>query len=275
MFIRNSGPSIIRCLILLTITFSIHYFVYCLHITILPFKNATSPLDSALPKIVTDSLFEINNITQNELREKNIWASNSFDSIPVLRSVNWHKLMKNYPSMFSRVFSLFFLKSKLNGLFLNNSNSNFTSPWCTWSIRQAKFIKIYENGDRLIGCVCNVFSYVPVFAGVVVSLLISSFCCELVSERSGMLLGYLLSYLPFAVVHREFTVFHYMIPMFFGVFNLVLVVDFVCNEKVRDFVYLMLIHFAVVGYFLWSPLSYGKLVGDLNFLFLSKNWFSH
>ncbi|KAK8834039.1 hypothetical protein M9Y10_027510 [Tritrichomonas musculus] len=266
-FLRNSGPSIIRCLILLQIIFTLYYLFYSIHVTILPFKDENLNNNSMIPDQIKKSLFLIDDYTKKKLIDDPLWSISSFDSIRSLSNIDWHKIRKNSPSHFSRVISLIFHNHKLNV-----KSSQFNSPWWTWAICLGKYVPIWNEEDgHQIGCVCNVFLWIPVFVGILCTFIISIFQCDFVSQRSEMMIGYFLSYLPFAFVPCNFSASYYLIPLFFGVFNLVLIIDDICNKKASGFIYMMLIHFSISGYFMWSPLSYGKHVGDINFL-IWKKW---
>lgn len=256
-FIRNSGPSIVRCSILFTIITSIYFLFYAIHIKILPFKVSN---DSQIPNLIKSSLILIPNITKKSEQ---------------IESIDWYEHQQKLPSLFLRVISLILHDHKMSTVSNSNFNSSesYTSPWWSWAICMGKYVRIWEeNEDHRIGCICNVFLWIPVFIGILLSSLICVFENDFFSQKAAMTIGYYLSYLPFAFIQRELCAIHYMIPLFFGVYNLVLLVDYLCNEKARGFVYLMLIHFSVIGYFLWSPLAYGKHVGDINFLFWTKKW---
>lgn len=271
--VRNSGKSITRCLILISMIFAIYYLFYAIHISILPFKDEFVENDQTIPSIIKNSLVMITNETKLEMSNNPIWSSDGLSSFNSLNSINWYKLKKKAPSLFMRVISLIFHDQRKIAKSNSSSNESYTSPWWTWSICLGKYVHIWEeNENHRIGCICNALLWFPVFFGILLSFLICLFQLDFSSQKAGMLIGYILSYLPFAFINRNLCIFHYMIPLFFGIYNLILLVDYVCNEKARGFVYLMLIHFSVTGYFLWSPLAYGKSVGDINFLFWSKKW---
>lgn len=264
-FFKNSGPSIIRCLILFIIIFTLYYSFYAIHISILPFKDISVDNNSAIPKLIKKSLIPIANATGNEVHNKDLHTN----------SIDWYEYQKNLPSLFIRVISLLFYNQKMSTVSNSNFNSSesYTSPWWTWAICMGKYVHIWEeNNDHRIGCIFNVLLWIPVLIGIILSFFICIFQSDFYSQKAAMTIGYLISYLPFAFIRRELCIFHYMIPLFFGIYNLILLVDSLCSEKARGFFYLMLIHFSVTGYFLWSPLAYGKHVGDVNFLFWTKKW---
>jgi dolichyl-phosphate-mannose--protein O-mannosyl transferase len=57
----------------------------------------------------------------------------------------------------------------------------------------------------------------------------------LVSEESGAFFGYLLSYLPFALIRRELFLYHCAIPLIIGIYNLNLMIERHLEPKAAGF----------------------------------------
>lgn len=244
-FIHNSGKSIVRCIILLFFVFLVNFIVYFIHISILPFSS-TSSFTVNYPNVIKNSLISIetSNKTAAYIKRSKI-------------------------SIFKRVLSLMLHTNKIR---LNSVSQN-NSSWWTWSICLGKWMKIYEkNNDHYIFSVTNVFVWMPAFLGIIFTCVISCFEKKWFTKKFGMLFGYIVSYIPFVFKPNHFPLNSYLIPLFFAIFNLVVLIDNHCRSKARGFIYLMLIHFSIVGYFFFSPFAYGKHMPDLDFHVWSRRW---
>ena len=92
------------------------------------------------------------------------------------------------------------------------------------------------------------------------------------SETIEMLIGYFVSYLPFALIRREALIKHYVIPLIFGIVGLILFVENYFKPFLRGYVLCLLAFFGIFGHIYWGQLVYAKNIIDLDFKVWNKNW---
>ena len=244
-FMKNSGPSISKSGIIILIILFIHYIIYSIHLIILPF-NDIAPDD--IPSNIAESLVS---------KEKPDWEKKQASA-----------------SLIARIFSLILYDQKNS--FSANYSSSYSSPWWSWPLCLGKGIRIWEDENRVLFAIGNIFVWYFSFFGVIFSfigLLFSSYIfSNLSTKRNGLLCGYIFSFLPFGLMNRYLCIFHYLIPLTFGIYTLCLMIDDLCNDKYKGFFYLMIIHFSLIGYLVWYPFAYGIHIDDFDFLIWNKAW---
>jgi dolichyl-phosphate-mannose-protein mannosyltransferase len=111
-----------------------------------------------------------------------------------------------------------------------------------------------------------------VFFGIVVNFIRVLVKREFQSEVSIMLYGYLLSYLPFALIKRDMFIYHYAIPLIFGCCNMAILIERCLGPKLRGFCYCLVATSALIGFFLWCPWAYGLTTPEFWFLVWDRRW---
>jgi len=151
----------------------------------------------------------------------------------------------------------------------------FASPWWQWPLMRTSFLyKKYENAK---------FFFVGnpvVWWGTSLVLLIMLSCLFLsrwislkrLQSKKGSLLwvpvvGYLISYLPYALVRRELFLYHYLPSLVFAIIAVVLWLDqlgWTRQGKFRSqrLSYHVLLPMIVAVFILISPFTYGLKVSD-------------
>jgi dolichyl-phosphate-mannose--protein O-mannosyl transferase len=100
------------------------------------------------------------------------------------------------------------------------SGHSYASKWYEWPLATGKWVLYWTLDGKHILCMANVLLWWPVFGAVVLNIARAVLTLDIASETSAMLIGYLVSYLPFALVPREMFIYHYAIPLLFGCCNI-------------------------------------------------------
>ena len=232
--------SLIRCYIICFSVGLIHIIVFAIHLSALPYY----PEDPAfIPQSINASLID-KIIPDWELRNK-------------------------APSLLKRIFDLI--------LFMQYTNSKighghaYASPWYSWPLFNGRWVLFWtENGKHVI-CMGNVLLWYPIFIGVLFNIG-RKIMNSIDSESFDMLLGYLFSFLPFALVPRDCFIYHYAIPVLFGIWGLPIMIERTFGGETRGFIYCLVISLALFGYFLWCPWAYALTTPDFEFLVWNNKW---
>ena len=91
------------------------------------------------------------------------------------------------------------------------------------------------------------------------------------TNQGSLTIGYMTNLLPFALVPRITFLYHYVIPLLFGIWNVAAFLD-TLSPKTKGFITCLIATLSVAGYFLWAPLSYGLEELDFHFIIWNKKW---
>lgn len=232
--------ALIRSIILCVMAFFIHFLCVYLHLVFLPFAP---PGDVPMPACVERSL--------------------------VSRAApNWEERNKN--SILRQVLSLSLLLPRTRTE--SHIQSPYASRWYSWPLLTGKWVVFWEKDDHHIICLGNMLVWYPVFACVVANFIRVLLENDYESELTALLLGYLVSFLPFAIFSRNLFLYHYAIPLIIGYWNLAVMIEkYVCGMA-KTYLFCLVCVLAVVGFWIWSPFVYGLTVPDFDFLVWNQRW---
>ena len=233
--------SVLRCVILGCIITAVHIACFWVHLTVLPYI----PRENApMPDCVRKGLVDKNN-------------------------PNWDA-RNNAPSMLRRILTLI-VYMHVGNMGIRGGHP-YRSSWWEWPLALGKWVLYWtENGKHII-CLGHVLIWYPVFFGIVWNLVRMLFTGDYDSEESAATFGWILSYLPFALIPRDMFLYHYAIPLIFGIYNLGLVLERHLPGKQRGFLLCAVLCMALFGFVLWCPWVYGLTTPDFFFLVWNKRW---
>ena len=163
---------------------------------------------------------------------------------------------------------------KMNSI---NMRSNIPHPAGSnpiyWPLYLDKWINFYSGpNDRHIFCMGNPFLYWITFAGIIFALILWPF--GLADYRNGLfLLGWLVSYLPFVLVPRTMFIYHYLIPLMFGILNLCTLVENMFKGELRYFVNVSITLASLSCFIYFSPFIFGlPCQGCMDTKIWTKRW---
>lgn len=113
-------------------------------------------------------------------------------------------------------------------------------------------IAVHNDGERQLMIITNPLIWLPILIAVVGNIVRVALTGDLDSDMTAMVIGYLVSYSRRLLDHS--------LAFFFGVFQLVMLVDNISNEQIRGFILYGLIHVAITAFALWNPLVYGRIM---------------
>ena len=182
---------------------------------------------------------------------------------------DWDK-RAHAPSMIWRVICLviYMMASNLS----LESNHSYSSPCWSWPLFLRKWVLFWTKDGKHIACMGNVLLWYPVFIGIIFNLFITLTQKDFNSLRAAPMIGYLLSYLPFFLIPRELFLYHYAIPLIFGIYNLTMLIEKKMKPVYRGFFFSLIFSLSLFGFFTWSPMAYGLTPSDFQFLIWNKNW---
>lgn len=233
--------SVFRCVILGVIVASIHIACFWIHLTVLPFRPERNV---GMPDCVRKGLVSKTNPDWN--------ARN------------------NAPSMLMRILTLM-IRMHVGNMHIAG-NHPYASKWWQWPLALGKWVLYWTKDGKHIMCMANVLIWYPVFFGILANLGVMILTGDFESEEAAATFGWILSYLPFALIPREMFLYHYAIPLLFGICSLNAFVERHLPAKQRGFVFALLGCMAVFGFVLWCPWAYGLTTPDFFFLVWNKNW---
>ena len=158
-----------------------------------------------------------------------------------------------------------------------NMKSAIPHPWESspiyWPLLMDKSVGFYGNqDDREIFCMGTPFVYWFVFAGLI-GTVISIFFKKADWRNMLLCLGWLVSYFPFLLVPRTLYLYHYLIPLMFGIMNLVTLIENIFNLQHRAYLMVTLTILCFICYLYFSPWAYGIKFPNASQIFLwSYRW---
>ena len=226
---KRHRSDFLRVVLLCLIILFVHFICFSIHLTVLPFI----PDDNVdMPECVQLGLIS---------RFNPDWDARS-----------------EAPSIVKRVISLFLYTHRSN----TTSTNAISSPWYSWAVCMGKWIPFWSRDGKQILCMSNPLTWFPVLFGILINTCRIFVTGDMKSEVTATLFGYLLSYLPLALVRWNLPFYHYAIPLFFGCYSLTIITEREFPAKTRGFLYCLLISLAILGYFIWAPWAYGLTTTD-------------
>jgi dolichyl-phosphate-mannose--protein O-mannosyl transferase len=233
--------AIFRVCLLTSIVVLIHFICFVIHLQLLPYI----PLDPVIaPASVEAGLISRSNPN---------WTSRS-----------------NAPSLIRRVIDLVWYMHCIN--MEVEVGHPYESKWFEWPLATGKWVLYWTRDGKHIICMGNILLWWPVFGAVIANTMRAVITKDFESPATAMVIGWVLSYLPFALVPREMFVYHYAIPLIFGCCNLAAFIEEWKAANVRGFGYCTVITMAGIGFLLWCPWSYGLTTPDFEFLVWINRW---
>lgn len=233
--------SIIRSFILCSCVVGVLFSCFAIHLTILPYYPEN---DTGMPACVRKGLVDP-------------------------KKPNWEARYAA-PSMVRRVISLVLYMHK--GNMKVTSEHPYSSKWYQWPLFTGKWVLYWtQNGKHLL-CMGNVLLWYPIFIGIVLNVVRAVLYQDFESSTTSFLFGWMLSYLPFALIPRVMFLYHYSIPVLFGSYSLVSMIETMLSPKLRGFFYCLVAFMAISGWLLWNPFVYGLTTPDFWFLVWNRKW---
>jgi dolichyl-phosphate-mannose--protein O-mannosyl transferase len=158
--------------------------------------------------------------------------------------------------------------------FTRSATATYASVWWTWPLALGRWSALWwRDGVQHIIILGNVMTWWPVFAGIVGGIAQCTRARDASSIQAGLVLGYVLSLLPFAFVRtKDVDLSAYAVPLLLGIMNLVSLMETHLRGEVRGFVFALIIAVAIGGFLLWSPWVYGMTTPDFGFLVWNSKW---
>ena len=187
-FARIFWRMIIICLIGFSITISLFY----IHVIVLVYKGEGN---QSQPPSFKDTIYQRRSKTTN--------LTNHVTKV----------------SLTKRVFDLIIHMHKTNMAMTQKHGAQ--SNWYDWPFCRMKSIPYYTKDGMSLVLTPNPFVWFPAAIGAFISLLFALF--NFIKRNSSLLqaciwpIGYFSSWLPFALIKRSIFVYHYLIPLMFGV----------------------------------------------------------
>jgi dolichyl-phosphate-mannose-protein mannosyltransferase len=151
------------------------------------------------------------------------------------------------------------------------SKHPYSSKWYTWPLLTGKWVLFWTSDERIIACVGNPFMYYAVFVIFCITLYDVILNRKWNTLQGSILIGYLSCLLPFALVKRETFLYHYVLPLLFGIWQVGIFLD-TLSPKLKGFMTVLIGCLAIIGYFFLAPLSYGLEELDFDFIIWNRKW---
>ena len=167
----------------------------------------------------------------------------------------------NYP-VFFRIMELntvmHFSNMKLN------ATHPYSSKWYQWPFLSAKWVLFWISGAKRISCLIQPFNVLVGTISIIIQIvLLLSF--KLLNDKykkkfifvSIFSVGYICSYLPFCLIPRILFIYHYIIPLIFGILTFVAFIDTFVENKYKTFILQISQFLTIFALIYWSPICYG------------------
>ena len=231
----------IRSALLFAIVIFVHFLALYFHISFLPYEPAG---DVPMPNCVRRGLVK---------RAAPDWEARS-----------------NGPSTLRKMIALALFMPRTRTE--SHVDSPYSSSWYSWPLFSSRWVVLWEKDARHVICLGNILIWYPVFFGVVAGLARVLLTDDKDSNMTMILFGYLLCWVPFALVRRDLFLYHYSIPLILGYWHLAMIISDHLSGGWRGFAYSFLVFLAIVGFWIWAPLVYGLSTPDTDFLVWKRAW---
>ena len=244
----------IHFLKLISIFLLIYVFITCIHVTLIP--NYNQQFSGLIcPKCIS-------NYKEAE--------------------IEWQKC-KKIP-LIIRVIKLLLNMNKTNMEMCDNDG--LPSRWWKWPLMDNQLIHFYNNNGKAIILHLNIFNSCVILLFVFISIFIIYFCWfETCSNNETMkrtlssmifLIGYLISFLPFWLIPRSTYLYHYSIPLLFGIYLVSADINILYQKykKIAVCLSILVVSGTIISFIIYLPLTYGWELDRKQFmkLMLRNEW---
>ncbi|KAH0787144.1 Dolichyl-phosphate-mannose-protein mannosyltransferase [Histomonas meleagridis] len=245
VWIFRTFPSIVsiikRALSLLVPAFSVLYGVWVIHFIITPYTGYNS---FYLQQQHQHTIFDRQKLNYT------YWGDRMIRSPLIIRILNWNEVM--------------------NGVNMRSAIPHISeSQPINWPLFMDRWVFFYsDNVSREINCMANPLLYWFVFIGIVLTVILAPF--RVPDYRNALFTwGWAVSYFPFILVPRTMFLYHYLIPLMFGIMNLVTILDNMFSMKHKYGVIAAVALVCFLSYAFFSPMAYGTPCPDCKY---SRVW---
>ena len=139
-----------------------------------------------------------------------------------------------------------------------------------WPLLTGRYVDFWNGFTAEVHCNGNPLIYYLVFISIICSLF--SCKCKKYYLAIRYIVGWSVSYFPFFLVPRTMYLYHYIIPLIFGIMNIGALMDLWFTPFWRGFVGVFVMFIALIGFYLFCPFSYGIKHVDRLLLEWSERW---
>lgn len=174
----------------------------------------------------------------------------------------------SFPSSYLRVVSL------MINMHAGNMGITAFHPYQSrpqnWPLLTGNFVGFAIGANAEVDCIGNVFVYYPAFFSLFLVLLAYKKKQFYIAIR--FVVGWSVSFFPFFLVPRSVYLYHYLIPLIFGCMSVGASMDLWLSPFWKGVACAVFCMFAIFGFYLWSPLSYGTPHLEEDVIFWTDNW---
>lgn len=145
------------------------------------------------------------------------------------------------------------IKQMLQSNFAINVTHSYSSKWWQWPVMLGKGTYMWVDGDRQLWCIGSPVVWLSGTIGVILWLIVVIFKHK-IRQTLWVFVGYILSYLPFAMISRVMWNYHYFIPLLYSLIAGAVAVDALIPKAVVLPSLLILGEF--VCFAVWFPITY-------------------
>ena len=180
------------------------------------------------------------------------------------------ELAKGNINSFVETFKL--IKTMLSSNFAIQESHPYSSKWWQWPLQLGYGNWMWVEGDRQLWCVGSPVVWYFAFFGTI-GFVITCFFSTKLRRSLWIFLCYLLSYLPFGLIHRAMWNYHYIIPLELSIICSALFCSASNNKYINLALPLILLVLALFGYVILIPITYGHPITQKQFESITfKRW---
>ena len=223
---------ILQFLLFLMISFSVLYACYIMHVIVLLYKTG-------------DATFYPHEIQR------------TFLSSPT--STNY-RYRTDPPNMIQRINKIMIIMHRSNmGITASHPSA---SKWYQWPFLNTRSLNYYSSGTPIILFATPLIWYPAAISPIICTVLaIFGYFYENYGLTKLIIwpVGYYASLFPFALIKRVIFIYHYLIPLIFGIFSFIALLEVLfCNKKAfRACIFVTLIVAVFGQYLFYAPFCYG------------------
>ena len=159
-------------------------------------------------------------------------------------------------------------------------NHPYSSKWYTWPM-MARPIYYWNEGTAPSEAKIYLFGNPIIFwaslLGVIILILNTIFYLRFLRKIKTSLfiiLGFIINYLPFALITRPMFLYHYLSALIFGILALCFSIDAIKNKRLKVIIFILIVTLAIASFFFFAPLTYGLKMSAsaFNLRLWTKNW---
>lgn len=137
----------------------------------------------------------------------------------------------------------------------------FQSSPIYWPFLFDKWVLFWKKKDRAIICLGSILIHYTITCFLFLSILLL-FLKKLKYQHLFVLTGYIFSYFPFILVPRSMFLYHYIIPLIFGILETIMIIDIIFPRKVSYFLLFAILILSIFSYFYLYPFAYATNCDD-------------